>query len=33
MTIREVLEADWTVKHFEAIVRDRDSRYINIGRL
>lgn len=29
MTIREVLEADWTVKHFEAIVRDRDSRYIS----
>lgn len=29
MTIREVLEADWTVKHFEAIVRDEDGRYIN----
>lgn len=29
MTIREVLEADWTVKHFEVTVRDEDSRYIS----
>lgn len=28
MTIREVLEADWTVKHFEATVRDETGKWI-----
>lgn len=28
MTIREVLEANWTVKHFEVTVRDKDGRCI-----
>lgn len=29
MTIREVLEADWNVKHFEVTVRDENCRYIS----